>query len=108
VANAIEICNVKPLYKGDILATCDAYIPGTDLEFIDILIFQKGENRWISMPSKKNERTGVYKEMCGFRNPGKQKRFKDQIMAQIEEYLTKNPNLDPEPAVTSDEDYCPI
>ena len=108
MSSAIEICNVKPLYKGDIMATCDVYIPASDLEFNDILIFQKGDNRWISMPSKKNEKTGVYKEMCGFRNPGKQRRFRDQVMAQIEEYLVKNPDLKPEPAVTADEDCCPF
>lgn len=108
MSKSIEVCNVKPLYKGDVLAVCDIYIPASDLEFYDVMIFQKGENRWISMPSKFIEKTGKYKEMCAFRSPSKQKRFRDQIIEAIDEYLLQNPDMKPEPAVAENEDCCPF
>lgn len=105
----IEIQNITPIHKGNILASCDVHIIPWKLTLHDILIFEKGDSRWITMPSKQvSGQNGeiLYKELITFDNNASKKRFRDQIMEYVKAYLELNPSLTPEDVIK--EEDCPF
>lgn len=103
----IQITNIRPVNKNSLLATCDVQIRPWKVTFHNVSIFQKGTNRWIGMPSRKWEKDGEtkYQELVTFDDADIQKRFRDQIMVCIDDYLERNPNLESEPVIKEDEEF---
>lgn len=102
----IEVQNIKAINKGVLLATCDVHIVPWKLTMHEVKIFQKGNNRWIGMPSKdETDNTGQkkYTELLTFDNEGVKNRFRAQIMGAIDKYLASNPTMEPEPVITQEE-----
>ncbi len=102
----LEIKNINPINKGSLLATCDVHIKPWRLTLIDVKIFQKGANRWITLPSREftNEAgEKKYQEMIHFDNDGIKTRFRDQIMHAIDAFMVSNPDLKPEDVIKEEE-----
>lgn len=98
----IEILNVHPIKKGTLLASCDVRIVPWKFTFHRVTIFEKGAQRWMSLPSEKytNDAGEVkYKPLGSFDSPEILERFRGQIMKEIDKYLEKNPDLKPEDVV---------
>lgn len=64
-------------------------------------------NRWISLPREKYESAGEtkYTDLLEFTDNGAKQRFRDQIMAAIDDYIMKNGDLSPEDVIKEDDMY---
>jgi hypothetical protein len=77
------------------------------LTFVDVKIFMKGSNRWITMPSKEftNELgEKKYIEMMRWDSEAIKNRFRTQIMEAIDAFLLENPDMKPEDVIKPDEE----
>jgi hypothetical protein len=103
----LEVQNINPIGKGSLLATCDVYIQPWHYTFLGVKIFEKGANRWISMPTIEKEFNGEIKhiETGRWDSDGVKNRFRSQIMGAIDKYLAENPDLKPEDAIKENEDF---
>lgn len=102
----IEVQNINPLNKGNLLAMCDVHIIPWKLTLHDVKIFEKGVNRWITMPAKEyiNEAGEKrYIELITFDNEGVKNRFRSQIMGAIDQFLKNNPDMKPEDIIKDEE-----
>lgn len=98
----IEVISVNPINKGDMLASVSVYIAPWKLKIHKVGVFQKGENRWVSLPKEKYEtRDGEtkYTPILEFNDNGVEKRFRDQIMQAVDDYIYRNGELKPEDVV---------
>jgi len=104
----IEVTSVNPINKGDMLASVSVRIAPWKLKINKICVFQKGENRWVALPREKYEdREGntQYKPLMEFDDSQVDKRFRDQIMGAVDEYMEKNGGLNPEDVIKQDEQF---
>lgn len=103
----IEIISVNPINKGDILATVSVAIKPWKLKIHEVMVIQKGANRWVNLPSRKYESNGEtkYAKQLEFDDAAVEKRFRDQIMAAVDEYIMRNGDLVPEDVVKEDEPF---
>lgn len=103
----IEITSVNPINKGDILASVSVYIKPWKMKIHEIMVFQKGVNRWVSLPSRKYEANGEtkYIKQLEFDDAGIEKRFRDQILAAVDAYVMRTGDLVPENVVKEDEPF---
>lgn len=103
----IEIFNINPIYKGDLLASCSVEIKPWKLKIHGIVVFQKGSQRWISLPREKYEVNGEtkYKDLMEFTDQGAAKRFRDQIMEAVDAYVAKNGDLMPEDVIKENDPF---
>jgi DNA-binding cell septation regulator SpoVG len=103
----IDIISVNPINKGDTLASVSVAIRPWKLKIHEILVFQKGVNRWVSLPSRKYEKDGEikYAKLIEFDDSSVEKRFRDQIMQAVDAYVEKNGDLLPEDVVKEDEPF---
>lgn len=95
----IEIFNVRPINKGNIVASCSVYVKPWDYDFHKVTIFQQGENKWVSFAREKYETKDgeiKYNDLGGFRDQQKTNRFRKQVVKAIEDYIAKNGALEPE------------
>jgi hypothetical protein len=102
----IEVSNINPINKGDVLASVSVHIKPWKLKLHEVLVFQKGLNRWVSLPTRKYEdKEGVtkYQKLMEFDDTGAEKRFRDQIMQAVDAYIQRNGDLLPEDVVKEDE-----
>ncbi len=97
----IEISNIHPIHKGDVLASVTAYIKPWKMKIHKITVFQKGVNRWVNLPQEKYDSNGEtkYTKLIEFDDTSVEKRFRDQIMHGIDEYIAKNGDLTPEDVI---------
>jgi hypothetical protein len=103
----LEVQNINPVQKGTLLATCDVHIIPWKLTLHEIKIFEKGANRWISMPSKEfSTDTGEkkYTELVSFDSEAVKNRFRCQIMGAIDKFLAENPEMKPEDIIKVDDE----
>ena len=103
----IEVKNINPIKKGNLLASCDVHIVPWQLTLHDIKIFEKGSNRWITLPSKEyinNMNEKKYIELITFDNDSVKNRFRSQIMVAIDKFLSGNPDMKPEDIVKQDQE----
>lgn len=103
----LEVQNIFPVNKGSLLATCDVHIVPWKMTLHEVKIFEKGANRWISLPSKEftnDSGEKKYTELVTFDNDGVKNRFRSQIMGAIDKYLASNPDLTPEDVVKADDE----
>lgn len=103
----IEVFNVYPIHKGDLLASCSVEIKPWKLKIHKVTVFQKGLNRWVCLPREKYEAAGEtkYNDLMEFTDAGAVKRFRDQIMAAVDAYIEKNGDLVPENVIKEDEPF---
>jgi DNA-binding cell septation regulator SpoVG len=103
----IEVIAVHPVNKGDILATVSVHIKPWKLKIHEILVMQKGVNRWVNLPSKKYESNGEtkYLKYMEFEDTATEKRFRDQISRVIDDYIMRNGDLVPENVVKENEPF---
>jgi len=103
----IEVFNIYPIHKGDLLASCSVEIKPWKLKIHKVTVFQKGLNRWISLPREKYESNGEtkYNDLLEFTDAGATKRFRDQVMQAVDAYIQKNGDLAPEDVVKENEDF---
>lgn len=103
----LEVQNIQPVHKGNLLAVCDVHIIPWKMTLNEIKIFEKGANRWIGMPAREfvNEQgERKYIELVTFDNDGVKNRFRSQIMGAIDKFLAENPDMKPEDVIKEDED----
>lgn len=103
----LEVTNINAVQKGSLLATCDVHVKPWRMTFHDIKVFEKGSNRWITLPAKElvnDMGEKKYIEMISFDNEGVKNRFRSQIMGAIDKYLSTNPDMKPEDAIREDEE----
>lgn len=103
----IEISNIMEVRKGSLLATCDVYIQPWDLELCEVKIFEKGQNRWLGMPSREFTNPAgekKYVELINFKKESTKTRFRAQILAAVDKFLEQNPDLTPKDVITEGEE----
>ncbi len=103
----IEVLNVQAVNKGMVLAKCDVHIIPWKMTLREIIIFQKGAQRWITMPSKQytnDEGQIKYTELVVFDNETIRNKFRSQITNAIDKFLDQNPNLEPEDVIKESDD----
>ncbi len=103
----IDIVSVHPINKGDLLATVSVAIRPWKMKIHEVIVMQKGANRWVSLPSRKYESNGEtkYQKLLEFDDSAVEKRFRDQIMQAVDDYIEKNGDLQPEDVVKADEPF---
>jgi DNA-binding cell septation regulator SpoVG len=103
----IEVISVNPINKGDMLASVSVAIRPWKLKIHEITVMQKGVNRWVNLPQRKYEANGEtkYAKQLEFDDAGVEKRFRDQIMAAVDEYIMRNGDLVPEDVVKEEEPF---
>lgn len=102
----IEITNINPIHKGDLMATCSVKIKPWKMTFHKVTVWQKGVNRWVTMPREKYEtRDGEtkYNDLIEFEDNNSKKRFSDQIVEAVNEYIEKVGDFTPEAIVKKDD-----
>jgi hypothetical protein len=104
----IEVISVNPINKGDILASVSVHIKPWKLKIHEIMVFQKGVNRWVNLPQRKYETNGEakYSKLMEWDDGGVDKRFRDQIMKAVDEYIMRNGDLVPEDVVKENDPYA--
>lgn len=98
----IEILNINAINKGNLLASCDVHIVPWKLTLHEVKIFEKGANRWITMPSKQftNDQGEIkYTELISFDGEAVKNRFRSQIMGAVDQFLALNPDMKPEDVI---------
>lgn len=103
----IEVISVNPVNKGEMLASVSVYIRPWKMKIHEITVMQKGMNRWVNLPSRKYESNGEtkYAKQLEFDDSSVEKRFRDQIMAAVDEYIMRNGDLVPEDVVKESEPF---
>ncbi len=104
----IEIFNVNVINKGDMQATCSVKFKPWKFTLHQIPIFQKGVNRWVGLPTKKYETVLgeiKYQDIMEWDDESTKKRFRDQIILAVDDYIEKNNGLHGEPLVSENNDF---
>lgn len=102
----LEVQNINPVNKGSLLAVCDVRIIPWKLTLKEIKIFEKGANRWISMPGREfinDMGEKKYIDLIEFESEGVKNRFRAQIMGAIDKFLSENPDMKPEDVIKEDD-----
>lgn len=102
----IEVLDIEPINKGTMLAKCSVRIIPWKMTLVDVIIFEKGQNRWITMPCKSYMNDAGEKkfiELVKFDTDAIKNRFREQVMEEINAFLTVNPEMKPDDVVTDEE-----
>ena len=103
----LEVKNINAIRKGSLLATCDVRIVPWTITFHEIKVFEKGNNRWIGLPSREfvgENGEKKYVELITFDNESAKNRFRNQIMGAIDKFLADNPDMKPEDVIKEDDE----
>lgn len=103
----LEVQNIIPINKGNLLASCDVHIIPWKLTLREVKIFEKGANRWISMPAREfinDLGEKKYIELMSFDNEAIKNRFRTQIMSAVDKFLSDNPEMKTEDVIKQDDD----
>ncbi len=101
----IEISNIFPIHKGDLMATCSVSIKPWEMTFHKVTIWQKGVNKWITLPREKYEtRDGdtKYNDLIEFHTPASKKRFSEQVIAAVDKYIEQQGDFTPQALIRED------
>jgi len=93
----IEITHYKAVNRNSLLATFSIKVQKWgDAIIRDMNLFQKGNQKWISFPSRAYEVDGQkkYFSYFGFVDIEMQKKFLEKVMEALEEHIKKNEILD--------------
>ncbi len=103
----LQVKNINPVGKGNLVATCDVRIAPWKTTLKEVKIFEKGANRWLGLPSKEfinKDGEKKYVELVEFDDDNTRNRFKAQIMGAVDKFLAENPDMKPEDVIKEDED----
>lgn len=98
----IEISNIFPIHKGDLMATCSVSIKPWEMTYHKVTIWQKGANKWVTMPREKYEnREGEtkYNELIEFHTTSSKKRFSKQVIDAVDKYIEEEGDFTPQPLI---------
>ena len=89
----IEIIKFEMVNKGALIAkfTCKMMKWG-GLQIRDCTLFESGDKRWVTLPSRQYEVEGKkkYFPYIAYEERNLDDKFKDMIMKAVEEYMSKN------------------
>lgn len=94
----IEVIKYKPVNKNALVGILDIKIPKWGNFIIrDISYFQKGNQRWVSMPARAYEKDGEKKYYVYnlFEDINVMKKFQENIIEALGIYFRKNPEQAP-------------
>lgn len=105
MSDLIEISDINPVMKNNLLATCTVHIKPWKIKLHEVTIFEKGQNRWVGLPSRQYESNGEkkYMELITFDSESVKKRFRDQICLAVDKFLASNPDCKPEDVIKEDD-----
>lgn len=97
----IEVVSVKPINKGDCIASVSVHIKPWKLKLNEVMVMQKGVNRWLNLPQRKYEVNGEskYAKLFEFDDTAIENRFRDQVLKSIDEYIEQHGDLVPEDVI---------
>lgn len=91
----MKILSYKPIAKGFLLGICNVELP-SGMEVREVTIFQKGDNRWISFPSRKYQKDGKDQFFPLIRlDAEKMKKFQTQLLDALDTWISDNPIIAP-------------
>ena len=76
----------KEMNKGSLLGFANIYIPKWGIEVYGISLFQKGDRKWVSFPSREYEKDGEKKYLSHlkFRERGHMDLFGERVIKAVE------------------------
>lgn len=79
----IEVKNIKLINKGSLIASCDVRLSPMKYTFRSVKIFEKGANRWISLPTIEKEYNGEkkYLQTGEWDDEETKNHFRDQVLS---------------------------
>jgi len=101
----MEVIYFRFINKGSMKASFNLLIPKWGYFIIrDICLFEKGNQRWVSFPSKVVEKDGQkkYFSYFTFQNQETLKQFQEKVLQAIDIYLQKHPEGTPQEKQSSD------
>ena len=103
----IEVFNVNPIHKGDLVASVSVHILPWKFKIHKITVFQKGTQRWVSLPREKYESNGEtkYSDLMEITDAGAANRFRAQILEAVDLYEAKNGGFVPEDVIKPEEPF---
>ncbi len=104
----IEITNYKVMNKGILVAFINIKIKKWGNFLInDISYFKKGDQRWISFPSRQYEKDGVkkYAPYCRFEDSEMMQSFQEIILKSIDKWIQDHPENKVEAAEKFNEEF---
>lgn len=104
----IEVQNIEKIGKGSLVAKCEVVIVPWQMILKEIKIFQKGNNRWITMPNRDyidKDGNTKYLELIDFISPQKKAKFKEQVEEAVKNYLKENPTMESKPVINMEEEF---
>lgn len=104
----LTVSNIQPINKGSVICKCDVHIAPWKMTLKEVMVFQKGAQRWINLPSKQytNESGETkYTEVIAFDNDAIKTSFRNQITSAIDAYLEQNPEMKVEDAIKPDDTF---
>lgn len=91
----MKILSYKPIGKGFLQGLANIEMP-SGLQIMEMCIFQKGDSRWITFPSRKYEQDGQTKYFPYCRlEAEKMKRFQTQLLDALDAWIAANPIIAP-------------
>lgn len=96
----IDIINFKLINKNTLIGTFSIRVPKWGGFIIqECSYFEKGNQRWISFPSRPYEKDGVkkYFHFNRFEDPKMMVKFQESVIKAIDELIEKNKNSPKEP-----------
>ena len=92
----MKITHFKFINRGSMTCSFNAsFDKWGDFEVRNIVLFESGGKKWISLPSREYEDTATGKKryfpFVGFADKEKNERFKAQIMVQLENFMASMP-----------------
>jgi hypothetical protein len=109
----MKILNVEPQNNSSsAVARFDVRMKvfGEEFDFPGFTYFVKGDSSWVAGSSRRYEKDGEtrYQPFGGFVDSSVQRRFLGQVKEVFKKYLEQNPNMNPEPVVTDQNDEIPF
>lgn len=92
----LEIFNVSPKDQGDMIATCSIHLKPFCQKIHNVLVFQQGQKRWVSLPREKfitRDGETKYKDNIEWDSGEVANRFRDQVLRALDEYTEKHGGL---------------
>lgn len=99
----MEVLRYKEINKGSMKAFFNLKVPKQKMIYNDMILFQKGNQRWVSFPQKMSEQNGEkkYFPYVYIEDKELQKIFNAKVLEAIDNYL-KTANIEPNGNINED------
>jgi hypothetical protein len=94
----IECLKFKPIAKGALIGYADLYIEKMGIEIYGCAVFQSGNRKWLSMPSreyKDPQGATKYLSIVRFRDKNHMDAFSDAAIQAIDQFRAQQPQVVP-------------